>query len=85
MKKLKLKALELGAKGVLSREQLKSILGGAGSGGSGGSADCTKDKFAVCTGQPEGTVCCFTYSGTVYYGKCYAFAPDYKIHCSDLN
>lgn len=40
MKKLKLKALELGAKEVLSRAQLKNVLGGDGSGsgsGSGGS------------------------------------------------
>lgn len=38
MKKLKLKALELGAKEVLSREQLKNVLGGfddAGGSGSG--------------------------------------------------
>jgi len=38
MKKLKLKALELGASEVLTREQLKNVLGGDGSGGgSGGS------------------------------------------------
>ncbi|MBS1917687.1 MAG: hypothetical protein JST87_15560 [Bacteroidetes bacterium] len=37
MKKLKLKALELGVTEVLTREQLKNVLGGdSGSGGSGG-------------------------------------------------
>lgn len=37
MKKLRLRALDLGAKEVLSREQLKLILGGDGSSGIGGS------------------------------------------------
>lgn len=37
MKKLKLKALELGAKEVLTRKQLKNVLGGAGSGSGSGS------------------------------------------------
>ncbi|MBS0029975.1 hypothetical protein ACTJJ0_21050 [Chitinophaga sp. 22321] len=83
MKKLKLKALELGVTELLSREQLKKVFGGVDGSGSGG--DCKGDKFEVCKGQAEGTKCCFTYSGTVYSGKCYAFAPDYKIHCSDLN
>ncbi|MFL9485007.1 hypothetical protein ACI6Q2_19640 [Chitinophagaceae bacterium LWZ2-11] len=51
MKKLKLKALEFGAKEVLTREQLKRVLGGDGSGDgndvyldggdSGGFASCT--------------------------------------------
>jgi len=35
MKKLKLVALELGAKEVLTREQLKKMAGGDGSGGTG--------------------------------------------------
>lgn len=38
MKKLKLKALELGATELLTREQLKNVIGGSGSGsGAGGS------------------------------------------------
>lgn len=36
MKKLKLQALELGAKEVLSRVQLKNVLGGSGSDGGSG-------------------------------------------------
>jgi hypothetical protein len=34
MKKLKLKALELGASELLTRQQLKNVMGGSGSGGS---------------------------------------------------
>ncbi|HLR38032.1 MAG TPA: hypothetical protein VK084_08295 [Chitinophagaceae bacterium] len=37
MKKLKLEELNLGYAEVLSREELKKVLGGIGSGGSGGS------------------------------------------------
>lgn len=48
MKKLKLKALDLGAKEILTREQLKNVLGGFDDDGSG------KKK---CTGQ------CFTSDG----------------------
>jgi hypothetical protein len=57
MKKLRLKALELGAKEVLSRAQLKNVLGGSGSGsgsgsgfGSGGFGDCG-DLTHICDGQ----------------------------------
>jgi len=53
MKKLRLRALDLGAKEVLSREQLKHILGGDGSGGIGGSGSgCTNptecNGFTTC-------------------------------------
>jgi len=42
MKKLKLKALELGVSELLTREQLKNVLGGDGSGGgSGGPGSCS--------------------------------------------
>lgn len=55
MKKLKLQALQLGAKEVLSRSQLKEILGGDGSGGSGGTgwSYCT----AKCPGTPHDNTC----------------------------
>lgn len=81
MKKLTLKALELGARELLSREQLKNILGGD----IGSATDCDGDKVQVCQSKQEGTSCCFTWSGTIYRGKCHAFAPDYTLHCSDLN
>ena len=44
MKKMKLKSLGLNVNDLLTREQLKKIYGGSGSGGSGG--DCIPD------GQP---------------------------------
>jgi len=52
MKKLQLKALQLGAKEVLSRAQLKNVLGGSGSGGSGSKTctlRCDQDKSASST------------------------------------
>jgi hypothetical protein len=69
MKKLKLKALELGAKEVLSRDQLKNVLGGSGSGGSGGSggnnlpsctASCSGGTSVTCYGHPGGSGCSAT-------------------------
>lgn len=61
MKKLKLKALELGAKEVLSRAQLKNVLGGAGSGSGSGSGSGTYDQCAdECTTDAQcakGTTC----------------------------
>jgi hypothetical protein len=52
MKKLKLKALELGAKEVLSREQLKNVLGGFDDGsGSGkkGSGSGSGKRCGTCS------------------------------------
>ncbi|TWF39575.1 hypothetical protein FHW36_10512 [Chitinophaga polysaccharea] len=40
MKKLKLKTLGLGIDEVLTREQLKNVLGGSGSSGSGDKINC---------------------------------------------
>lgn len=90
MKKLKLKALELGARELLSREQLKNVIGGSGTGSedpgsNSGSGDCVNDKFEACKGKGDGDACCFIWNGSHYPGKCRAFAPDYKFHCSDLN
>jgi hypothetical protein len=51
MKKLKLKALELGAEELLQREQLKNVIGGSGSGdGSGGGCEvtCGSGYYACC-------------------------------------
>lgn len=42
MRKLKLKAIELYADEILSREQLKNVLGGSGSGCQ--ASECTKDS-----------------------------------------
>jgi hypothetical protein len=50
MKKLKLKALGLGAKEILTREQLKYVLGGSGGSGTGGGGGNT--------GGGSGGTCC---------------------------
>lgn len=55
MKKLRLKALELGAKEVLTRDQLKMVLGGvdggSGSGSGKGSGSGTKKCSGSCGGK----------------------------------
>ena len=75
MKKLKLRALELGATEILTREQLKKVLGGSGSGtGSGGSGGlgCPVDECDA--GHPCrtplscGSVLC--PDGVHYYHAC---------------
>lgn len=49
MKKLKLAALNLGAQEILTRSQLKNILGGSlGSEGSGGGGGCTQSFSSCC-------------------------------------
>lgn len=55
MKKLKLQAIQFGAQEILSRAQLKNVMGGVDDGGSG----------AVCLGScPSSTASCVTQ----YYG-----------------
>lgn len=83
MKKLKLKALDLGANEVLSRAQLKNILGGDGSGGGSGNttctatADCGSAPAAKCSGINHcsardgwGATCDRNGAGDVYTVKC---------------
>ncbi len=69
MKKLKLEELNLGNAGVLSREELKTVLGGAGS---GDGTDCgTVDNCSskACTaGGNSGT--CGTYGGHTSVKTC---------------
>jgi len=57
MKKLRLKALSLGAREILNREQLKAVTGGCFTDtdcGSGGSCDTNSNQ---CTGGPSGGSC----------------------------
>lgn len=68
MKKLKLKALELGANEVLTREQLKNVLGGDGS------SDGTV-KYAACINSTG----CWTYTNAVTFQECLA---DIDRYCS---
>ncbi|HEY4326118.1 MAG TPA: hypothetical protein VGN20_19165 [Mucilaginibacter sp.] len=62
MKKLQLKALEIGAKEVLSRAQLKNVLGGTGTDTSG------PGYFKCCPGgdknSPQCSTCSFVPSGS---------------------
>lgn len=69
MKKLRLKALELGAKEVMTRSQLKAVFGGhalLGSGGCDGSTaclnsdQCTDSNCPTClaTGNPSSPGAC---------------------------
>jgi hypothetical protein len=50
MKKLKLRALELGANEMLTREQLKHVLGGDGSSGAGCLSDCSVGVGSIIDG-----------------------------------
>ncbi len=67
MKKLKLSRLDLGAAEVLSREELKMVLGGAGSGGGSGSCEsgcADPGKQSTCD---EGEICDKDYCSSTTY------------------
>lgn len=79
MKKLKLKALELGANEVLSRSQLKNILGG--SGGSAGSGPGSGLGWG--NNYCEATAVCGATSITCS-GKGYCRGKDFEfVECFD--
>jgi len=63
MKKLKLKALGLGAADILSRAQMKNVLGGNESAGKCGTADNCRDGEACTNGKVAGT-CGLSSHGT---------------------
>ena len=69
MKKLKLKALELGAKEVLTRDQLRKVLGGADGSGSGSGSGNNLCSGAQCGGHWVGGA-----TGHWEYGSC-AYTP----------
>lgn len=52
MKKLKLQALDLGVSEILTREQLKNVMGSDGSGGGG--ARCSTDRLCSMYGGWDG-------------------------------
>lgn len=67
MKKLKLEELNLGSVEVLSREELKKVLGGLGSGGGSGDAGCLTQSG----GCDEGGICIlWCTNGTTQQGTC---------------
>jgi hypothetical protein len=68
MKKLKLKALGLGAKEILTREQLKYVLGGDGSGSGAGGGGGNTGGGSGCPTSP-----CSVFNSTngkTYTGNC---------------
>lgn len=78
MEKLKLNALALENKEVLTRAQLKRVLGGEAD-GSGGSP-----KIDACKGLKENDPCAWVYNGEKSTGYCRWFAFSTALHCSNL-
>ena len=75
MKKLKLMALKLGAKELLTREQLKNVLGGDGSSLGDGDGPCRVSLGCNLYNRADG----ITYPGNCYYqigGNCFCLAHD---------
>lgn len=44
----------------------------------------TAPKIESCDGKSVGDTCSFEYNGSVSYGRCQKYAPNYTLHCSDL-
>lgn len=70
MKKLQLKALELGANEVLTRDQLKKVMGG----GSGSEGEGDGASYGTCFNING----CWQYSAPVPWGACLA---DLQMYC----
>ena len=62
MKKMKLQMLGLSVNDLLSREQMKKVMGGSGDGS--GDTGCKTNPCSVYVAGPNGT------KGTTYYGHC---------------
>jgi natural product precursor len=85
MKKLKLSNFDFSE--ILSREELKRIVGGDfGSGsGSGSGSKTGYPKIDACSGKKNCDPCSFMYNGVPSTGKCTdKLAPAYTMHCSNL-
>ena len=83
MKKLKLTNFDLSE--ILSRDELKKIVGGDFGSGSGSGSGTGYPKIDACAGKKEGDSCSFEYNGSPSYGYCTArLAPAYTMHCSNL-
>jgi hypothetical protein len=68
MKKLKLRLANVEGAEMLSREQLKTVMGGSGSGGTGGSGGGIND--GKCASRENDTVKCCPNEGAPYTGIC---------------
>lgn len=82
MKKLKLNALFLQNEEVLSRAQLKRVLGGDD--GSGADATEAAPKIEACKKLKEGDACAWVYKGEKSSGYCRRYAFGTVLHCSNL-
>lgn len=83
MKKLNLKSNAFNKGEVLTRAQLKKVLGGDGSEDFGsGSADISKIK--ACETFAMGDCCTFITNGTEYPGKCSSYMASEK-YCSTFS
>jgi len=87
MKKLKLSELNLGGSEVLTREQLKKVLGGTGSGSDDSGSGSGDDSGSGFVGSScditckDGYYACCTTNILMPYCKCY---PDNETHtCTD--
>ncbi len=85
MEKLRLKAINLGAREVLTREQLKNVLGGSGETGSGAGGTCTVTvtclKGATITCNGSGANCHYENVSSYGYGGWVQCDSDPKIVC----
>lgn len=84
----KLEKIKLHEVTVLTDSEMKMVFGGGDEEEeltSGSTGDCGGTKVSACDGKSKGDSCCFTWKGHKYYGTCQRYAPNYKIHCSDLN
>lgn len=86
MKKLKFKKLNLDDAQILSRDELKHVLGGDGYGGGGyGNGSCYR------VGSTSGQTSCWYITGSpddlchrVYGSNCYWYGT-YPVNCSEYN
>lgn len=82
MKKLVLKSSAFNGGEVLSREQLKKVMGGDGGSGNG-SGSGGSPKIDACSGKSVGDSCFWTYQGTSYSGRCQSYMAQ-PLACSTL-
>lgn len=92
----KLSRIKLHEAAILNDNEMKMVFGGYvgssgswsdndGDSGSGADPCNSPTKVEACYGKSEKADCSFRYQCTTYYGRCLAFAPNYTLHCSDLN
>lgn len=84
MKKLKLQTLQFGAKEVLTRDQLKKIMGGSGSGSGSGAGQCYYSCTYTLNGSTQtvhswGSACSSSTECSVTNTSCYSYGKDSRV------